>query len=234
MAFDTALQLTAKNDGAAALSDEDLIARSRSASDRGESDDLFGELLARYYVRILRWCFRFTGDRDMAPDLAQEILLRAYRSFDTFRGDSRFSTWIYVITRNHCMTAMKKRAAEPAHIDQSDAALVPDARAADAYNAIESRHAARRRLHSLMTALTDTEARVMMLHYGEELPLAAITRALGLTNRSGAKAYIVSARRKLSCFTCHGRNARAEPPRSGRIIAPLSPESSRLAASTRR
>ena len=46
--------------------------------------------------------------------------------------------------------------------------------------------------------LDETEARVMMLHYGEELSLDTITGLLGLTNASGAKAYIVSARRKLS------------------------------------
>jgi hypothetical protein len=36
-----------------------------------------------------------------------------------------------------------------------------------------------------------------MMHYGEELPLNTVSRILGLTNKSGAKAYIVSARRKL-------------------------------------
>jgi RNA polymerase sigma-70 factor, ECF subfamily len=38
---------------------------------------------------------------------------------------------------------------------------------------------------------------VMLLHYGQELPLNDVSRVLGLTNKSGAKAYIVSARRKL-------------------------------------
>jgi len=47
-------------------------------------------------------------------------------------------------------------------------------------------------------ALNETEKRVMTLHYGHEMQLDAITAALGLTNASGAKAYIVSARRKLN------------------------------------
>lgn len=45
--------------------------------------------------------------------------------------------------------------------------------------------------------LDETEQRVMVMHYGEELSLDAVTRALGLENASGAKAFIVSARRKL-------------------------------------
>jgi DNA-directed RNA polymerase specialized sigma24 family protein len=46
--------------------------------------------------------------------------------------------------------------------------------------------------------LTDTEKRVFTLHYGDEVPLRTITRLLGLENPSGAKAYLVSARRKLA------------------------------------
>jgi hypothetical protein len=46
--------------------------------------------------------------------------------------------------------------------------------------------------------LTDIESQVFTLHYAEELPLDAITRLLKLENASGAKAYIVSAKRKLA------------------------------------
>ena len=46
--------------------------------------------------------------------------------------------------------------------------------------------------------LDETEKRVMTLHYGHDMRLDAITTALGLTNTSGAKAYIVSAKRKLN------------------------------------
>jgi DNA-directed RNA polymerase specialized sigma24 family protein len=47
-------------------------------------------------------------------------------------------------------------------------------------------------------ALDEIEKTVFTLHYGDDMPLEVITRLLGLENRSGAKAYIVSARRKLN------------------------------------
>jgi hypothetical protein len=50
----------------------------------------------------------------------------------------------------------------------------------------------------LNSALDDTEKIVFTLHYGDEMPLDSITRMLGLENASGAKAYIVSAKRKLA------------------------------------
>ena len=46
--------------------------------------------------------------------------------------------------------------------------------------------------------LTDTEKQVFIMHYGDDVPLLTITRLLGLENPSGAKAYLVSARRKLA------------------------------------
>ena len=50
----------------------------------------------------------------------------------------------------------------------------------------------------LAETLDETEQAVFTLHYGDDLPLDRITRMLGLQNASGAKAYIVSAKRKLA------------------------------------
>lgn len=200
----------------ASLTDEELIERCKSSSNATASNELFGELVKRYQLRIVRWCLRFTGDRESTADLAQEILFRAYRSFNRFRGDSRFSTWMYVITRNHCRSAIKKRVSEPSSVDQDVAAAVPDSRAVAVYAAIERQHGMERKLRWITQVLTSTEAKIMMLHYGQEVPLAVITRSLGLSNRSGAKAYIVSARRKLSSAI---RNGRANEPADFRRVA---------------
>jgi hypothetical protein len=50
----------------------------------------------------------------------------------------------------------------------------------------------------MQSTLSEVETQVMTLHYGEELSLDAVTRALNLNNASGAKAYVVSAKRKLA------------------------------------
>jgi DNA-directed RNA polymerase specialized sigma24 family protein len=55
--------------------------------------------------------------------------------------------------------------------------------------------------------LDETENKIFTLHYGDDVPLKVITRLLGLENRSGAKAHIVSARRKLR-RAVHHRKAR--------------------------
>ncbi len=68
----------------------------------------------------------------------------------------------------------------------------------DAHTQLEQKDAAERLRGLVRETLTETEARVMTLHYAEEVPLDAVTRMLQLENASGAKAYIVSAKRKLA------------------------------------
>ena len=186
------------------LSDEELVAvyRENAGSDweiQGRQDAA-AELFLRHQARIMRWCYRFTRDRESACDLAQEILLRAFRNLDSYRGECRFSTWLYVIARNLCMTAIQKRSCEPVWVVKTSATDFPDTLAVDVYTAVEAEQRRRRSWRLILDTLDKTEARVMLLHYGQEMPLNTVSRVLGLTNKSGAKAYIVSARRKLNAI----------------------------------
>jgi RNA polymerase sigma-70 factor (ECF subfamily) len=190
------------------MTDEQLIVAHRSRANEDGSGAL-SELFRRYQPHLARWCVRFTQDRESALDLAQEILFRAYRSLHTFRGDARFSTWLYVIARNQCSSALQRRAFQPAYIDSAMAEGLPDTGSFDVHNALESEQLRARVRRVVMGQLSRVEARVMMLHYGEDVPLSDITRALGLRNKSGAKAYIVSARRKLSTLVRQSRTSRA-------------------------
>jgi RNA polymerase sigma-70 factor (ECF subfamily) len=188
------------------LTDEELIEAHRSGA--SPNHDALSELFRRYQPHLARWCVRFTQDRESALDLSQEILFRAYRSLHTFRGDARFSTWLYVIARNQCSSALQKRAFQPSYVDPSVAESLADTVTADVQKVLESEQLRSRVLRVVLGALSGTEARVMMLHYGEDVPLSDITRTLGLRNKSGAKAYIVSARRKLSSLVRQNRTSR--------------------------
>jgi RNA polymerase sigma-70 factor (ECF subfamily) len=186
-----------RSEGWRALSDEEIIARYRAGWGSPSKDDAADELFRRHQARIVRWCWRFTHDRESAADLAQDIFLRAYRNLDQYRGECRFSTWLYVIARNLCMSAIQRRANEPVWVAKACAAEIPDASEHDVHAVFEMEETRRRNWRFILDTLDHTEARVMLLHYGREMPLSDVSRALGLTNKSGAKAYIVSARRKL-------------------------------------
>jgi RNA polymerase sigma factor (sigma-70 family) len=182
----------------ASLSDEELMWALRNVVDRKLGDDLFAELFRRYEARVRSWCLRFTSDPNQTFDLMQEIFLKVYRNTHCYRGDSKFSTWLYSIARNHCCNSRKKKAAEPVDCASLISDLQQDINAPDPYSAVERNQSARLMWELVSSALNPLEARVMSMHYVREIPLAAITQELELSNPSGAKAYIVNARRKLN------------------------------------
>jgi RNA polymerase sigma-70 factor, ECF subfamily len=180
------------------LSDEELVAASRSHTDPARQETFINELFRRHYRRVGVWCYRMVGDREAAADLAQEIFAKAFRKLDSFRGDSKFTTWLYSITRNHCANELKARASDPEQFGEPLDINLTDARSADPVAEIQRRQSADFVRNLMERCLDETEGKVMSLHYGEGMPLDAVTRLLGLTNTSGAKAYIVSAKRKLN------------------------------------
>jgi RNA polymerase sigma-70 factor, ECF subfamily len=156
------------------------------------------ELFRQHHKKVVTWCLRFTGDAEEAHDLAQAIFLKAFRQLDSFRGESRISTWLYSITRSECMNYLKARSSRPAPIEDDALGALPDAASLSPLQMLERARSGPLVQTLLDRALDETEKRVFTLHYGDEMPLDVITRLLGLTNRSGAKAFIVSARRKIS------------------------------------
>ena len=180
------------------LSDEDLIARYRLAPAAEQSRPLLEELFRRHQSRVVAWCYRLTGDRARALDLAQDVFAKAYTSLDSFRSDSKFTTWLYVIARNRWRDELRARQVRPREADEELMESAEPSALNDALAALQARDA-RAIVHRLMNEVLDeTEKRVMTLHYGHEMRLDEITAALGLNNPSGAKAYIVSAKRKLN------------------------------------
>lgn len=89
-------------------SDASLVARSLEG-------DLpsFEQLVVRYQNKILGYSARMLSDREEAEDVAQEVFIKAYRSLDSFRGESSFSTWIYRIATNLCIDRLRAKKRRP-------------------------------------------------------------------------------------------------------------------------
>ena len=92
----------------AADEDRALIDRAR-AGDAGA----FEALVSGYQGWVFTLALRMLGDRGEAEDVAQEVFLKAYRGLKTFKGASRFSTWLYAIASHHCLNHLQARARRP-------------------------------------------------------------------------------------------------------------------------
>ncbi len=84
--------------------DEDLV---RLIKEEGRSE-LFGILYNRYSEKVYRKCMSFVKDSDIAQDMVQDVLLKAFSQLSKFKGNSRFSTWLYAITYNYCVEQYRK------------------------------------------------------------------------------------------------------------------------------
>lgn len=182
----------------AGLTDEELIRRHYVEKAQGQPPTSFGALFERHNRHVVAWACRISGNFELALDLAQEVFVKVFTRLDAFRAESRFTTWLYTVTRNCFHDYVKARAARPREV--GDAALLTAApvTANDAIAQLEAQRARRVVVRLIREArLDDTEKLVFTMHYRDDMPLHAITAALGLSNVSGAKAPIVSAKRKL-------------------------------------
>jgi RNA polymerase sigma-70 factor, ECF subfamily len=180
------------------LSDEQIVEHLRGELDPEVRQELFGHIFRRYQNRVTFWCYRFTRDRETALDLAQDVFLKAYRRMHTFRSDAKLSTWLFTIARNHCIDAAHKRSSEPVDVRDLGTLRVPDPHNSNIARDVERKEQVTLMLRIVAGSLSRTEAKIMVMHYAHDMPINAVTAAMGLRNPSGAKAYIVSARRKLA------------------------------------
>lgn len=178
------------------FTDEELVERCQAAQESAAREPLLSALFERYHSKVASWCYHITGDINSAVDLAQEVFIKAFQGIHSFRRGSKFTTWLYSITRNHCLDelrAKKRRFQEVSELPEE----IEDWGLESADSAIERHESGELMKQLIRESLDETEAKVMTLHYVHELPLESVSRMLKLTNESGAKAYIVSARRKL-------------------------------------
>ena len=60
-----------------------------------------------YQDKVYGLVYRMLGSQAEAEDVAQEVFVTVFKSIDSFRGDSKFSTWLYRIAANHCKNRIK-------------------------------------------------------------------------------------------------------------------------------
>jgi RNA polymerase sigma-70 factor, ECF subfamily len=67
----------------------------------------FRELVEAHRDRVFNITYRMLGDRAEAEDVAQEVFIQVFKSIEHFRQESKFSTWLYRVTVNHCKNRIK-------------------------------------------------------------------------------------------------------------------------------
>ena len=175
----------------AVIQEEAALVAAAKAGDRAA----FESLVRATHADIYTLAYRLTGDEEDARDVLQDAYLRAFRSIKRFRGDARFSTWMYRITANCAATHMAKRAkgrTEELSLDEPVADTRPEA---DPESVAEA-GLLRDRVTDALAELPPRLRAVVVLRDVYDLPHEAIATELGITE-AAAKVRLHRARRKL-------------------------------------
>lgn len=175
------------------LSDEQLAGL--IAESRGE--EVCDELFRRFRKKIYLWCFRYTHDRDDAVEMTQEVFIKVFDNMAKFGGRARLTTWVYRITRNHCLTRLERdRTRWFQRLEEQGELDIPDSAIQERLRQSELRGVLGEILGAAESRMKQEEIQAFILHYREGQTVSEITRILGCDNLTGARTLIQNARRK--------------------------------------
>jgi len=161
----------------AAIRDSDIVELLQA----GHRERAFAILLPRYEGKVYRLCCALLRDRTRAEDVAQESLLRVWRALAKYDGRASLSSWIYVITRNRCLTALARESATPSArataVDEvaGQPAVVLDPPSAGEVASDEGSEL----LRGMVDRLPERLRRPLVLYYYEERSVGEVARMLG-------------------------------------------------------
>jgi RNA polymerase sigma factor (sigma-70 family) len=156
----------------------------------------FAVLVDRHKNYVFSLVLRFTTSREDAEEISQDVFVKAFRSLADFRGDSKFSTWLFTITRTTCLSFLRKKKIDIRSLDDERLGIeVENKESGFGANLVEqkSRHGM---LHQAIRMLSPDDAQVLNLFYKADQSLEEIGRIMRLDPNT-VKVKLHRARRRL-------------------------------------
>jgi RNA polymerase sigma factor (sigma-70 family) len=140
----------------------------------------YGELVRQYQNYVFTLALRFTHNREDAEEVAQDIFVKAFRSLADFKGNSKFSTWLYTIVYTTSITFLRKKRLETTSIDDENTFLqLENQDGGMNANQVEQK-SKMAMLNEAMKLLSPDDAQLITLFYKGEQSLDEIGTILGV------------------------------------------------------
>ena len=133
----------------------------------------FESIVLRWQAPIINMAWRYTRDRSLAEELAQEAFIRAWRALPQFRGESSFSTWLFSLAANHFRNHLKRYPVQTLPLEEAP----EPAAAATAFFALEDSQRTEQ-IRRAVLALPHLYREPVLLFYFHEMDLALTARTL--------------------------------------------------------
>jgi RNA polymerase sigma-70 factor (ECF subfamily) len=146
---------------------------------------VFNDIVRTFTKRVYMLAKELTQDHDAAEDLTQEVFIRVYRSMNTFRGDSKLSTWIYRVTMNAFINTTRTRQYE---VSKTSAEFDDEMQNTDGitYDVADpervlSQKVIDEHIQEALKKLSPSQRTVFILRHYHDLPLKEIAEQMGNT-----------------------------------------------------
>lgn len=146
---------------------------------RGEKA-LFADLVKKYQNFVFTIAGRYTSSREDAEEIAQDVFVKAYKNLADFRGDAKFSTWLYTITSTTCISFLRKKKLAVHSLDQEHVFELADTQDSG-FRANQVEQKSRLQMvNQAIQMLSPDDAKIITLFYKGEQTLDEIGQIMGI------------------------------------------------------
>ena len=156
----------------------------------------FNILVDRYKDLVFSLALKMVKNREEAEEVAQDTFIKVFKSLSQFKGDSKFSTWIYKVTYNTCLDRLKKTKREQQVVSIDDFNINQIKNIDNALDKMEEKER-EKAIQDCINLLSSDDAFLLTLFYFEEQSLEEISKVLGITPNN-VKVKLFRSRKKLT------------------------------------
>jgi RNA polymerase sigma factor (sigma-70 family) len=161
----------------------------------------FGKLVERYQDFVFTIAYRIMKVREEAEEVAQDSFIKAYESLNSFRGESKFSSWLYSIAYRKALDALRKNKKYKASEIIDDITEGEVSGIEDALHYLEDEER-KKAIQDCILKLSEDEATIITLYYFQDQSVREISTITGLSE-DNIKVKLYRSRKKLFGFLKH-------------------------------
>tara|TARA_R110002051_G_scaffold4124_1_gene21818 strand:- start:163543 stop:164121 length:579 start_codon:yes stop_codon:yes gene_type:complete len=156
---------------------------------------MFEVLYDRYASMVYNKCYGFANGADEAKDLTQDVFLRVFVKLASFKGKSKFSTWLYAFTYNHCVNYVTRDTAKKIEKKSISSDSIENI-GENIDSTQEFQNMRVEQLKKVMDLISPDEKMILLLKYQDNLSIKELSEALDI-GESAVKMRLKRAKEKL-------------------------------------
>ena len=140
----------------------------------------YAELVNRYQNYVFTLTLRMIKSREDAEEVAQDVFIKAFRYLSDFRGESKFSTWLYTIVNTTCITFLRKKKLDIYSLDNEKVFEIADSQDSGFRANMVEQKSRVNMVNEAIALLSPDDGEIITLFYKAEQNLEEISKILGM------------------------------------------------------